>query len=425
MNPVARSSAAMWLAPAFLLTSVIPSLMFMMFATSSMGTGTVICDGLWITFALLNNGSGVGWDRREWRLLGGALSILILLFIQGLVVDLWLGGVNFERLLGSCVVMLIMMIAAYVIAQRLLSVTPKTLSKIAHFAFLILSILGFSAVAGLPSVNNAYQKPVIVFSEPSHFSFVYLPVLIFTVATTTRRRQFLFLGSGLFLGGALQNLTVLIGILGASCLVLSRTQLLLLLAAVALAAGFLALDLSYYADRLLLSSDSDNLSTLVYLQGWERAWLNIIETDGWGVGFQQFGFVGSLGAVLEKIVYMTHGTALNLYDGGSTGSKLIAELGALGVLLILLFLWVVARGAILIRRAQRLPIKQRDVRAIFFYSFIIAYASEVLIRGTGYLSPSCTFVLASLIAIEKLRVSERRVSVLAIGPSLASGSAHT
>jgi hypothetical protein len=420
----ARSSAALRVAPAFLLTSVIPSVAFMLFATSSTGAPTAIVDGLWVTFAMLNNRAGAGWDRREWRLLGGALLILLMLFIHGVVVDLWYGGVNFERLLGSCVVILIVMIAAYVIAQQLLALTPKSLSTVAHFAFVILSILGFSAVAGIPSVNNAFQKPVIVFSEPSHFSFVYLPVMIFTVATTTRRRQFLLLCSALVLGAALQNLTVLVGILGASCLILSRKQVLLLLAAVVLAAAFLALDLSYYADRLLLSSDSDNLSTLVYLQGWQRASVNIIETSGWGVGFQQFGFVGSLGDVMEKIIYLTHGVPLNLYDGGSTGSKLIAELGVVGVVLILLFLQVVARGARLIRRAQRLPIKQRDVRAIFFYSFVVAYASEVFIRGNGYLSPSLTLVLAALIAIQQLRRADSRVSVPAIGPSLASGAAQ-
>jgi hypothetical protein len=396
----------------------------MLFATSSMGVGTVICDGLWIAGAILRNSGGISGDRREWQRLGAALLILLLLFLHGLVVDVWLGGVNFARLLGSSAALLIMLLSAHVIAVRFLALATKSLASIAHFAFLILSILGFSAVAGLPSVNNSFEKPVIVFSEPSHFSFVYLPVLIFSVATAPRARQFLFLGSALFLGAALQNLTVLVGILGASCLVLRRTQLLLLAAAVVLAVAFLALDLSYYADRLLLSADSDNLSTLVYLQGWERAWLNIFETNGWGVGFQQFGFVGSLGGVLDKIVLMTHGTPLNLYDGGSTGSKLIAELGVVGVVLIVLFLRLVLRGAILIRRSQQLPVRQRDIRRIFFYSFIIAYASELLIRGTGYLSPSGTIVLASLIALQKLGVADPRVSVAAVRASLVGGPAR-
>ena len=425
MNHEVRSSGALWLPTAFLLTSVIPSLIFMLFATSSMSAGTTLCDLVWIANAVYNSPAGIRLTTRAWSQLGVALLILTLLFIHGMVVDLWFGGVNFGRLTGSCVLLLIEVLGAYVIALRLLAVTPKFLASIAHFAFVVLSILGFSAVAGVPSVSSAYGKSVIVFSEPSHFSFIYLPVLIFTVATTTRGRQLLYLGSGLFLAVALQNLTVLVGILGVSCLILRRTQLLLLLGVLVGAVAVLALDLSYYANRLVLSADSDNLSTLVYLQGWQRAWLNISETGGLGVGFQQFGFVGSLGTVLDKIVQMTRGASLNLYDGGSTGSKLIAELGVVGVALIVLYLLLVVRGVRLIRRAQRLPIAQRDLRRIFFYSFIIAYASELLIRGNGYLSPSCTLVLASLIAVQQLGVADRRLPEPAIGPSLASSPSPT
>lgn len=425
MKYMARSSSAQWLAPAFLLTSIIPSVIFMVFATSSMSAGTTLCDCVWIASAMCRNPGGIRWHRREWQLLGGALLILTLLFVHGMLVDLWFGSVNFGRLSGSCVVLLIMALSAYVIALRLLAVAPKSLASIAHFAFAILSIIGFSAVAGLPSVSAAYEKPVIVFSEPSHFSFVYLPILIYTVATTTRGRQLLYLGSGLFLAVAMQNLTVLIGVLGASCLILRRAQLLLLLAVLVVAVTYLAVDLSYYADRLVLSGDSDNLSTLVYLQGWERAWLNISETSGLGIGFQQFGFVGSLGTVVEKIARMNSGVSLNLYDGGSTGSKLIAELGVLGVVLILMYMSVVVRGVKLLRREQRLPVARRDVRRIFFYSFIVAYASELLIRGTGYLSPSCTMLMASLIAVHKLGFADRRTAALAISPSLVSSPAQT
>jgi len=425
MKHVTRSSGPLWLPTAFLLTSVIPSLIFMLFTASSMAAGTTLCDIAWISIAVYNSPAGIRWTTREWQQFGVALLVLTLLFIHGMIVDLWFGGVNFGRLTGSCVVLLIMLCSAYAIALRLLAVTPKFLASIAHLAFAILSILGFSAVAGVPSVSHTYQKAVIVFSEPSHFSFVYLPVLIFTVAITTRGRQLLYLGSGLFLAVALQNLTVLVGILGACCLILRRTQLLLLLAVLVGAVTFLALDLSYYADRLVLSADSDNLSTLVYLQGWERASLNISETGGLGVGFQQFGFVGSLGTVLDRIAQMSSGASLNLYDGGSTGSKLIAELGVVGVVLLVLYLRSVVRGVSLVRRAQRLPVGQRDVRWIFFYSFIIAYASELLIRGTGYLSPSCTLVLASLIAIQKLGVAERRLPEPSIGPSLTSSAAQT
>jgi hypothetical protein len=404
-----RSPSALWLAPAILLTSIIPSAIYMVFQTSSLSTGTVLCGLLWIVLALGRNVAGIKWTAHVWRLFGAALLVLTLLFVHGLVVDLWLGGVNFGRLVGSSAILLIIALAAYVIALLLLESTPRNLSRIARFAFFVLTLLGFGAVAGLPSLGHLTSKPVVVFSEPSVFSFVYLPFLIFMVATTTRGRQLLYLGAAFALAAALQNLTLLIGVLGTSCLILRRTQIVILAAALAVALSFLTLDLSYYAGRLDLSGDSDNMSTLVYLQGWERAALNITETRGLGVGFQQFGYVGSLGTVLDRIAEMSNGAALNLYDGGSTGSKMIAELGIAGVVLLVLFLRLLARGFMLIRKAQRLPRAQRDVRRIFFFSFIIAYGSELLIRGNGYLSPSGTFILAALFAVHKLGVSEQPV----------------
>jgi hypothetical protein len=425
MNDVASSRDPRWLPLAFLLTSVIPSVIFMRFATSSMATGTTICDLAWIGFGLYNNPDGVRWSKREWRLLGVALLILTLLFIHGMIVESWFGGVNFARLTGSCAVLLVMALAAYVIALRLLAISPEFLASIGRFAFLTLTLIGFGAVAGIPAVNTAYPKAVIVFSEPSHFSFVYLPMLIFATATTRRGRQIWYLASGLALAGAMENLTLMVGVLGASCLILSRTQLLLLGAVLIAVVGFLALDISYYTDRLVLSADSDNLSTLVYLQGWQRAALNTAETSGLGVGFQQFGFVGSLGSVLEKIMAISEGSSLNLYDGGSTGSKLIGELGVVGIALILVYLRLVVRGVRLIRLAQRIPVGRRDIRRIFFYSFIVAYASELFIRGTGYLSPSGTLLLTSLIAFRELGFARRRLSAPATGPALAGSPVHT
>jgi hypothetical protein len=425
MNDITSPKNARWLPLAFLMTSVIPSVIFMRFGTSSMATGTTICDLAWIGLGLYNNPGGVRWTRREWRLFGVALLILVLLFMHGMIVEFWFGGVNFGRLAGSGGVLLIKVLAAYVIALRLLATSPQFMIRIGRFSFFALTLIGFGAVVGIPSVNTMFSKGVIVFSEPSHFSFVYLPVLIFVTATTTRSRQLWYLGSGLVLTGALENLTMLVGIAGASCLILRRTQLVVVMLLFVAALAFLALDLSYYTDRLLLSADSDNLSTLVYLQGWQRAALNLSETHGLGVGFQQFGVVGSLGSVLEKIIWMNGGGALNLYDGGSTGSKLIGELGAVGIVLILMYLRLVVRGVRLIRLSQRIPVGMRDVRRLFFYSFIVAYASELFIRGNGYMSPSDTLLLAALIGLQRLGFADRRLSAPASGPTLAASPVHT
>jgi hypothetical protein len=311
-----------------------------------------------------------------------------------------------------------MLLGAYAVAEQLLAGPPALLALTAHVALVALTIIGIAALAGFPSLGaGVFGRPVIVFSEPSHFSFAYLPVFIFSVAVARRWLQFLLLGLGVFLAVELQSLTMLLGVFGVSCMVLRGPQLLVLLGVAAAIVGFLALDLSYYIGRLALSGDSDNLSVLAFLQGWQRAKLNISETWGLGIGFQQFGYVGTLGELAERIVKLL-GASLNLYDGGSTASKLIAELGLVGVVLIAFYLRLVVRGFGLIRRAQLLPIKQRDVRVIFVYSLIIAYSSELFFRGTGYLSPSGFFVLAALISVPQLSTSSPRVFDPGIDPQV-------
>jgi hypothetical protein len=416
-----RSLGALLLPPAFLLTSITPSVIFMIFSSGSFAPGTAICASGWIIAGILAGKLRIRWTPRQCRTIGLILLLVTLLVVHGFVVDLWLGGVNFARLVGSCLTLLLMLFGAYSLALRLLAASPRLIANTGRFSFTVLTLVGYGALAGIPSVNNeTFAKPVIFFSEPSHFNLAYLPLLIFTLAMTTRVRQLLLIGIALFLALKLQNLTMLVGTLGASCLVLRRLQLFIFLGVGVLVLGFVALDLSYFVDRLALSADSDNLSTLVYLQGWQRAGLNLQETWGLGVGFQQFGIVGSLGDLASRIVEIA-GAPLNLYDGGSTGSKLIAELGTMGIVAIAIFMAVAVRGVGFIRISLRLPVAQRDVKSIFFYSFVVAYIGELFIRGTGYLSSSGFLILTAFIALPRLRALTRRASDSAIVQTAPSG----
>jgi hypothetical protein len=161
------------------------------------------------------------------------------------------------------------------------------------------------------------------------------------------------------------------------------------------------LDLSYYGERLYLSSESSNLSTLVFLQGWENAVHNFIETHGFGVGFQQFGIAGTTGEVTQRIARMLNGSTINLMDGGTTGSKLIGEFGIMGVLLVAAFVVAAGRGIRFIRAEQALPPARRDVRRIFFCSLIATYLFELFIRGVGYFDSGCFLALVALIGLAR------------------------
>jgi hypothetical protein len=269
---------------------------------------------------------------------------------------------------------------------------------------------------GAPAIGpQASTKAVVIFGEPSHFASAFLPLLLFRAATSSRRRQFALIGMSLVLAALLQSMTMIAGILVVSLLLLRRAAVVLML--LAAGGGMLLLDLTYYVDRLNFSAETDNISTLVFLQGWQNAILNFQETHGIGVGFQQFGVAGSMGDIAEKIAKML-GAYINIYDGGSTSTKLIAEFGVLGLIAILLFLQFAVRCALYIRSANE-TFEDRDAHRIFFYALIVNYTFELLLRGSGYYTPGAFLMLVALISSGRLARQSTLPTAAAPGTDVA------
>jgi hypothetical protein len=79
----------------------------------------------------------------------------------------------------------------------------------------------------------------------------------------------------------LQSLTLLIACLLAA--VVCRWILIVSLAGLVVGIGTVSFEFQYFASRLDLSSGSTNLSSLVYIQGWQLLQKAITQTFGWGV----------------------------------------------------------------------------------------------------------------------------------------------
>jgi hypothetical protein len=158
------------------------------------------------------------------------------------------------------------------------------------------------------------------------------------------------------------------------------------------------MNIDYYSLRINLSSDNKNLSTLVYLSGWERAYLNFEDTFGLGVGFQQFGIIGSRGEIMETVEELG-AEDLNLLDGGAVAPKFIGEFGLLGVIMLLVYLVYFARNAKWLREVSFSEIPPRECRKVFFLSCFVMYCIDLFVRGTGYFSSSGFLFIASLMWI--------------------------
>lgn len=368
-----------------------------------MTIGLLICALMWSLVGLATGKKPYVLPKSDVYPLAAMLAGMLLLTLHAIISNLQIGGIDFGRFSVSCVILAVLLIGAHFAARKLDRTPVADLVRAASLALGTLTLLGLAAALGAPAIGpQASPKAVVVFAEPSHFALAYLPILLFRVSVAKRLTQVLLLGMAFALAIVLQSLTMIAGLLIVAALLLRSLPLALMVAT--LAAGSLAVDLTYYSSRLAFSSDTTNLSTLVFLQGWENAILNFKETAGIGVGFQQFGIAGSIGGMADKIVEIL-GSNISLRDGGSTSTKLIGEFGVLGIVAILALVRVIGRGAQYFRKCQLQSPASRDQRSLFFYSFLVTYAIELFVRGAGYFSLGSFLAAVALISLSRRGVA--------------------
>ncbi len=376
-----------------------PPALAMLFPENSKTIGVALVSCFWLFAAMIGGGQSYSLRRSDAHIIALGLVIIVLLSVHAFISNSLTGEIDFNRFFGSAAILLLLLANAQFAALKLMRVPPGNLVTAASHIMLLLVMIGLAGALNAPSLgpgDNA--KPVVIFSEPSHFGLALLPLLLFRCAVAGRLVQILWITVALGVAASLQSLTMVAGICALSATLLPK-RVLIPMAVPVIVVALTAIDLTYYASRLDLSADSDNLSTLVFLQGWENALLNFQETHGVGVGFQQFGIAGSLGQIAKKIAELQSGQALGLLDGGTTASKLIGEFGISGILIILVFVFFALRSVLYIRRAQQLPSRLRDKRRLFFCSLITTYTFELFIRGVGYFSTGGFLAVMSLIAL--------------------------
>jgi hypothetical protein len=393
---------------ALILTLLLPTTIVVLVPNISASIGLMAAAIFWFVAAFIGGTQPYMLQRSDAAFLALPLSVVTMLSAHVAISNVLVEGVDFGRFAGSCAILMALFIGAHFASNKLLGVPDNAIVRAADLVLVILAILGVAAAAGAPSIGppGVHDKPVIIFGEPSHFALAALPLLMFRTAISRKSSQFLLLGGALTFAATLQNLTMVVGVLGIAAVVMRQTLLLLLLTPVA-GAG-LVLDITYYAERLALSSDSNNLTTLVFLQGWQNAILNFGETRGFGLGFQQFGIAGSTGDIAQKINQMLSGNSISLLDGGTTATKLIGEFGVFGILLLILLVIAAIRSALFIRRSQTLPSAGRDVKRLFFCALITTYLVELFIRGVGYFSPGGFLALVSVLSLYRMRSAPRQ-----------------
>lgn len=330
-----------------------------------------------------------------------ASGLLASFFISGflgvaigvhVIIASYFNEIDFIRALASLVPLAVVIVTTMVLRANLFTLPDIAIDRIVWFTFVAFVAIGINGIVGYqpPSVVGG-DKTVFPFTEPSHYALAMAPFIIYLAVRANVLARYGVLLTTLALALLLQNLSLLVCGLLAALIRADRVVVLPLLAASPLAANYI--DLSYFTDRLDFSYGTTNLSTLVYLQGLELAEGGLRTTNLWGIGYQQLGVV-ELNSATTNLIYRLLRDDLNLFDGGFTGAKLVAELGLIGVALVATFTLLVAVSIFKLRGRRG---RERVSGAITLaLASVVAFSIEMFVRGAGYFTPTTLLLLTAL-----------------------------
>ncbi|MCK8584845.1 hypothetical protein LNQ51_08120 [Yersinia ruckeri] len=305
---------------------------------------------------------------------------------------------------------LLSIVALFIIFSSLLFVITSALS-IDDICFnkILTNIFYFLIANGVVislRILFGYQsgKEMLFFTEPSHYALIISIFFCFKLRENTK--NIFFVIPLLFISFSIENLTLVIGIFMSLCLIFFNRKILIisplfiLIISLASTSFVNSEKFNYYSQRVDISKDSKNTSTLTLLSGYEQALLAIEDTDGMGYGIQNMGYLNERGEIVKTIYSLRGGNSdSNLYDGGFFLSKLVVEFGVLGLIFFILTL------ILLIKKFS-----ERDDKFIFFTSTIYISIIYFLMRGSGYFTPSS--VILFLACIYLLIASPRNIFII-------------
>ena len=368
---------------------IFPNILLNYFNTSSLSFGIFISAILLFIFKLIFNKKFV--FNKSIKPIFFILVSVFLLSLYSMYVNY---SFNHEKFVLSYILIWTLVIAAYIFNNLFNQTSDDILYRCISIIFYLIMFDGIYESTSRVVFSN-YSKELFFFSEASHFSLIYLPLLLFKVFSYKNNNEIimaLFISIALAL--TLPNLTLLVGVIFIM-FIYSLSIALFVFIPLMLSILFNLSNTDYLLDRVSFMNP-ENLSLLVYLAGWERAYLSINEHGFFGIGFQQLGFI-SLDSKYYKLALELDMPILNLYDGASTGAKIVAELGIIGIILLVLYIYFMVDH---ITRIKKYILNMR-YWDLFYSSLIITSSINIFVRGMGYFSPLIFLLLCSIIYFNK------------------------
>ena len=335
--------------------------------------------------------------------------ISILLLSTLLIIHLFFASLYFPEAINiksiiSILYFFLLSLSALILYTFLQRANKEKLHQSIYFLFFILSCILFLKSIFILSNNSIFNgKAMFIFKEPSHFALIYSIFLMYFMICPGRYKGSVFLFvviCSLLIESLALVSAALISLTAYFVTIRNKRVFLILIVLVPFLIGvvFLLGDAEYFTERLMITEESENLSVLVFLSGFERALL-VYEKSGWlGGGFQSMGNLGVYGSLQDKILNLSGGH-LNIQDGGTLAAKIIFEFGILGIALLVLYIssftYMMLKGP-----------KKNDYLNKFLWSSFMCLFLSLFVRGVGYFSPSVFFALCFMIS--KLGVIQLR-----------------
>lgn len=260
-------------------------------------------------------------------------------------------------------------------------------------------------------------RPSGFFSEPSHFALTIAPLLIFLILDNEPRwRRHGIVAAVISLWLAASATLFLLLALGLALMWLAlhgrhlkfwKVVQVSVLSVVFAAVAFVSPFWGDFLDRVTSlgnQSTEANVSSVVYVMGWELALENLENTSGWGLGFNRMGCEPrpvTDGVEVLELLGLDDG---NYNDGSFLASKALSEMGYFAALLWFWAAWRAWRW----RRLLHDPAPLASEQARLMLCLLICALVGLLLRGTGYFSGP---VLLAAYAYFWLRDAARRRSV--------------
>lgn len=373
------------------LTFFIPTTIYYLFVTSSQAIGLAISIIFLLPF-IMKNLYRLTFTRNELFFL--SISLTYIMFIM-LYNSIYIHEYNIMKFFFGLVLIIVMILTAKLLAVYIQDCKIE-LDLVIKSVFFVLIAIAFTISLRniIFDVNiNAYQnKHLFIFREPSHFALLFTPLLIYHFVQSELSGKLTYFFMGLFFAFFIKSLLLIVGVLLMISIILHQHKTIVFVLIPLLLLSFSAISSSlpdYFLDRIILTTNTNNLSVLVYLNGWERLLLNLNTSNFFGIGLQQLGFIGDNGMLMEKIELLA-GSQLNLYDGSFLASKIVSELGILGLFYLSIYL-LYSFKALKFFTAN----EHHDSKLVLAYSFIFCFFIELFFRGIGYFSFSLFMTIAS------------------------------